>query len=238
MRTFGLIGYPLSHSFSARYFADKFQHEGISDAIYSNFELESIDAFPSLTESQSISGLNVTIPYKKAVIPFLDELSPHAKAIGAVNVIQFKEGKKIGHNSDWIGFSNTLPHQAFKQAAILGTGGAAQAIQYALSQLKIPFLSVSRSPQENQLDYAQFNEQIDQFDLVINTTPIGTYPKVEEVLPLDFSKVSSNQFFYDLIYNPEETSFMKGALQQGAKAMNGYKMLVGQAEESWKIWNQ
>ncbi|WMN12481.1 shikimate dehydrogenase [Marivirga salinae] len=243
MKIYGLIGYPLEHSFSGKYFAKKFDKENIKNCEYRLFPLENIQEFEEL-KRQEIAGLNVTIPYKEKIIPYLDELDEHAQAIGAVNVIQFKNGKTKGYNSDYHGFKdsllNFLPKEFRSKALILGTGGASKAIKQVLKDLSIPFKVVSRK-EGFDFTYKEINDKpeiLAGFHLIINTTPLGTYPKVEEKPNLPFKVLTENHYFYDLVYNPSETAFMKAGKKQGAKTINGLEMLVGQAEKSWEIWNK
>lgn len=241
MRTFGLIGKSLQHSFSPRYFSEKFNKENIVNAEYLPFELEDISVFKDLLSSQkNLKGLNVTIPYKEVVIPFLDELSIAASTIGAVNTISFKDCKLIGDNTDVIGFKNSLTpllKSSHKKALILGTGGASKAIQYVLNELSIPFQLVSRNSSKKTISYQDSNDLIKSHTLIVNTTPLGTFPNLEESPKIAYEKVTTNHLMYDLVYNPEVTSFMKKSALNGATIKNGYEMLVMQAEASWKIWN-
>lgn len=243
MKTYGLIGYPLEHSFSGKYFAEKFEKENIQNCEYRLFPLENIQEFEQL-KKQNIAGLNVTIPYKEQIIPYLDELDEHAEAIGAVNVIQFKNGKTKGFNSDYFGFKDSLlnfiPKEFNSHALILGTGGASKAIKQVLKDLSIPFKIVSRK-EKFDFTYEEINgkfEILADYHLIINTTPLGTYPKVEEKPNLPYKALTENHYFYDLVYNPSETAFMKAGKKQGGKTINGLEMLVGQAEKSWEIWNK
>ncbi|ADR22650.1 shikimate 5-dehydrogenase [Marivirga tractuosa] len=243
MNTFGLIGYPLEHSFSGKYFTDKFEKEQIQDCEYRLFPLEDIKAFDSLKE-QNLAGLNVTIPYKEQIIPYLDELDEHAKAIGAVNVIQFTNGKTKGYNSDYYGFKDSLidfiPEGLGSKALILGTGGASKAIKQVLKDLSIPFKVVSRK-EGFDFTYEELNskaEILQEYHLLINTTPLGTFPKVEEKPHIPYHALTQNHYLYDLVYNPAKTAFMKEGGSQGAKVINGLEMLIGQAEKSWEIWNR
>jgi shikimate dehydrogenase len=243
MKTYGLIGYPLEHSFSGKYFSDKFEKENIQNCEYRLFPLENIQEFEEL-KKQKISGLNITIPYKEKIIPYLDELDEHAEAIGAVNVIQFNNGKTKGYNSDYYGFKdsllNFLPKIFKSKALILGTGGASKAIKQVLIDLSIPFKLVSRK-ENYDFTYAELNERpgiLADYHLIINTTPLGTYPKVEEKPNLPYQAITKNHFIYDLVYNPSETAFMEAGSAKGAMTINGLEMLVGQAEKSWEIWNR
>ncbi|WP_375580047.1 shikimate dehydrogenase [Marivirga tractuosa] len=243
MKTYGLIGYPLEHSFSGKYFTEKFEKENIQNCEYRLFPLENIQEFEEL-KNKNIAGLNVTIPYKEKVITYLDELDEHAEAIGAVNVIQFRNGKAKGYNSDYYGFKdsliNFLPKEFKSKAIILGTGGASKAIKQVLIDLSIPFNIVSRK-EGYDFTYNDLNDKpeiLDDYHLIINTTPLGTYPEVEEKPDLPYHVITKNHYFYDLVYNPSETAFMKAGAAQGAKTINGLEMLIGQAEKSWEIWNK
>ncbi|MEG1616177.1 MAG: shikimate dehydrogenase [Bacteroidales bacterium] len=245
MDTFGLIGHPLSHSFSKSFFTEKFRDERI-DAVYLNFDLEDISEFPNLLRSHpDLKGMNVTIPYKEAIIPYLDELDDTAKAIGAVNVIRVvREGEKVilkGYNSDVIGFSESirpLLTSYHKKALVLGTGGASKAVLYALRNLHVEPHSVSRRGSEGVYAYEEITpEKLNEYQVVVNTTPLGMYPHVNEKPSLPYEKARVNDIFFDLIYNPEVTRFMAEAAQRGARTKNGYEMLIGQALEAWRIWN-
>jgi len=236
MRTFGLLGKSLEHSFSASYFNEKFYKEGV-DAEYLSFELENIQDFKNLINEKQLSGLNVTIPYKESIIPFLDKLSNEAKIIGAVNTVQFINGKTIGHNTDFIGFSNSIKPllNGRKSALILGDGGAAKAVKYALDLLNIDFKTVNRN---TSFDYSDITLQTAEFyDIIINTTPLGTHPNTIEFPKIPYENLNSNHLLFDLIYNPSETKFLKYGKAKGATIKNGLEMLQIQAEESWNIWN-
>ncbi len=243
MKKYGLIGYPLGHSFSKKYFTEKFKVEGIDDSIYELHALKSIAEFPKLLKSTpELVGLNVTIPYKQDIIPYLDELDSTAAEIGAVNTIKFSKGKLIGFNTDVIGFENSL--KAFitnckiHKALIFGTGGASKAVTYVLNNMNIGTQLVSRLKTENTLDYNNIKSlDLEKYKLLINTTPLGTFPNVDSCIDIPYSKLTSNHFLYDLVYNPEETLFMKKGKMNGAKVVNGLEMLVGQAEAAWEIWN-
>ena len=245
MRTYGLIGFPLSHSFSAKYFANKFENENIRDAEYVNFPLEKIELFPGLiSDSKTLNGLNVTIPWKEEVIPFLNALSREAEEIGAVNTIKVSRynGKIAakGFNTDWIGFVKPIMQQLsnIRSAIILGTGGASKAVRYALEKNKISFAMVSRSNKPGCITYTDLDKGIlDSVDLIVNTTPLGTFPEVNLCPDLPFMHLESKHLVYDLVYNPEKSELLKRSEKHGARIINGYRMLVEQAEESWKIWN-
>ena len=244
MNTFGLIGYPLGHSFSKQYFTDKFEKLGISAThVYEKFELADIQDFPALIKSQPhLCGLNVTIPHKQAVMPFLDGLDASAEKVGAVNVIKInKEGKLIGYNSDYYGFKTSLeaflPEGKQIQALVLGNGGAAKAVIAALKDLAIPYKIVSRTPAADTLAYGDLRAQLPQYPLIINASPIGTYPKAEECPDIPYDLLTPNHLLYDLVYNPVQTLFLQKGEAQGAKVHNGLPMLHLQAEKAWEIWN-
>ncbi|WP_109830379.1 shikimate dehydrogenase family protein [Reichenbachiella versicolor] len=247
MRQFGLIGKTLKHSFSKNYFSNKFIKENIEGCNYELFELPTIQSFPKLIEDykNSLLGLNVTIPYKLDVMEYLDELDSNAKSIGAVNTIKvLSNGKLKGYNTDYLGFKNSLKENwelKNKKALILGTGGASNAVKCALGDLQIDYLMVSRSAKGDIIDYESIMknpEIIEDHKLIVNTTPLGTFPNVEDKPQLPYSSITENHLLFDLVYNPEVTAFMKEGLKLNAKVKNGYNMLVGQAEASWKIWNE
>lgn len=243
MRHFGLVGYPLSHSFSEKYFADKFSKEQIPNVSYVNYPLESVDDFNKLINSiADLKGLNVTVPFKTSIIPFLDDLDPVAEKIGAVNTILFKNGKTKGYNTDSIGFRESLKPFLAKEhsrALIFGTGGSSKAIAFVLDELQIPYFFVSRASSGKQvISYTDLNKSsLKTFRLLINCTPVGLFPNVNELLPIDLNGIGKNHLVYDLIYNPKETKLLKEAKQRGALVVNGLSMLQIQAEASWKIWN-
>jgi shikimate dehydrogenase len=247
MKVYGLIGYPLGHSFSKGYFTEKFNKEGISDCIYNNFPIESIDKFNTLiNDNPDFTGLNVTIPYKEQVIPFLDDLNPEAKEIGAVNTIKItntSEGKKLtGFNTDVYGFETSLKpllNSKHKKALILGTGGASKAIKFILKKLGISFISATiEELKENEIRYSDINQKIIAEHLVIiNATPLGTFPKVDTCPDIPYDYITSEHVLFDLVYNPEETLFLKKGRERGAKGKNGLEMLHLQAEKAWSIWN-
>ncbi|RMG78305.1 MAG: shikimate dehydrogenase [Bacteroidetes bacterium] len=243
-RLFGLIGYPLSHSFSKKYFTQKFESEGISGCRYELFPLENLDDLPDLWRRfPGWAGMNVTIPYKEKVMAFLDELDPEAEAVGAVNTIRFLDGKKRGFNTDIFGFEHTL--KAFlgdslpEHALVLGTGGASKAVAFVLKKLGISFQKVSRRPAPDRLTYADLTpECIEKHHLIINTTPLGTAPRTENAPPIPYEALTNAHFLYDLVYNPEKTLFLARGESRRAKTCNGLKMLYLQAERAWEIWNQ
>ncbi|GAB4328325.1 MAG: shikimate dehydrogenase [Flammeovirgaceae bacterium] len=240
---YGLIGKTLSHSFSKRYFTEKFEKESITNSIYELFEIPNIEEFPKLiSQYPNLRGLNVTIPYKEAVIPFLDGLDERAKRIGAVNVIQFSKSTLIGFNSDYIGFKASLekfiPHTRLK-ALILGTGGASKAVKTALEDLQIPYLYVSRQKSDGVLSYEDLDKEIiKDYLLIINTTPLGMYPKTDTFPAIPYEWINSNHYLYDLVYNPEKTLFLQKGEEKGAKILGGLQMLYLQAEGAWRIWQE
>ena len=228
---FALIGHPVEHSFSAQYLNTRFKNEGI-DAHYELIDLPDIAEFPSLIQSGKYDGFNVTIPHKRAIIPYLDSLSPEAQAIGAVNVIEINNNKLIGHNTDIIGFHETftpLLKPNHTHAVILGTGGASQAVQYVLNKLNIPFRLVTH----NELDTNTITQLA---PIIINTTPLGMHPHINTMPNIDYYQITPNHLIYDLVYNPTETQFLKLAKQQGATTQNGLAMLYAQADAALKIW--
>ena len=241
---YGLIGYPLGHSFSQSFFNDKFQSEGI-DAEYRNFEIENIEDFPQIINGD-IKGLNVTIPYKEQIIPFLNHIDKTAEAIGAVNVIKIDRHADTliltGYNSDVIGFTDSLkpllkPYH--KKALILGTGGASKAVNYALQQLGIETSFVSPSNGKSDYSYKGLNEEVFQkHQIIINASPVGMYPHVNECPDIPYDFINETHICYDLIYNPEETLFLQKARMNNATTKNGMEMLVLQALAAWNIWNQ
>lgn len=245
MKVFGLIGYPLSHSFSKKYFTQKFEKEKIEGCNYELFEIDSIQKFRSLLKEQgaALSGLNVTIPYKQEVIPFLDEIDPAAQRIGAINVIKPIGGGKLkGYNSDYYGFLNSLKPMVNsfegKKALILGTGGASKAVKTALEDLGVSYLYVSRTAKESVISYEQITpELIKEYTIIINSTPLGMSPNVDACPELPYEALTAEHVLFDLVYNPLETTFMKKGLAQGAKVKNGLEMLELQAEKAWEIWN-
>jgi shikimate dehydrogenase len=244
MRKFGLIGFPLSHSFSKRYFSEKFKELEIqSENQYDLYEIEDVNGVKDIIKNNpELVGINVTIPHKLAIIPLLDEIDPAAKRIGAVNVVKIaKSGKLIGYNSDYYGFKKSLEDFLGDvkdlKALVLGNGGATKAVAVALQDMGIEYKIVSRQKTEGTINYREANELLPKYKLVINCTPLGTHPNVEAFPDLDYENMTSGHFCYDLVYNPSETRFMLKSKNNGAQAKNGYEMLVHQAEKSWDIWN-
>ncbi|MGO3707478.1 MAG: shikimate dehydrogenase family protein [Mesonia hippocampi] len=237
---FGLIGKNIEYSFSRAYFKHKFETENIN-ASYKNFDLKDLSAFPAILEKNHLKGLNVTIPYKEEIIPYLDALSPEAKTIGAVNTIAFKNNKLIGHNTDAFGFKNSLTpllKEHHTKALILGTGGASKAIAYVLKTLGITYTYVSRKNTSTTLKYTELSPQIIQsHNLIINCTPLGTFPNIEASPNIPYQYLNAQHLLYDLVYNPPLTKFLKQGVNQACKTINGQKMLELQAEKAWEIWN-
>jgi shikimate dehydrogenase len=244
MRNFGLIGKKLGHSFSKKYFETKFAQESITDCTYSLFELSSILEVPNLIISTpNLKGFNITIPYKQEILPYLHSLDSSAEKVGAVNVVSIINGQLIGYNSDYYGFKNSLESwitTKVSNALILGTGGASKAVVAALIDLSIAPTFVSRSKSAENLTYLDLiesSELFQSFDLIINTSPLGMFPDVDSAPDLPYSAILPHQYFYDLVYNPTETTMMRLAAMQGANTKNGFEMLQLQAEKSWEIWN-
>jgi shikimate dehydrogenase len=243
VRKYGLIGYPLTHSFSQKYFTEKFQREGVAGCSYENFSLATIGGLLPVLEDPELCGLNVTIPYKEQVIPFLHVSNEVVGEIGACNCIRIRDGKLYGYNTDTVGFEQSVIKKLqpwHSHALILGTGGAAKAVEYVLRKLGLTYLYVSRKPRAGTEDLSY--EQVDAgllntYKLIINTTPLGMYPNVEEAPPLPYPELGPRHYLYDLVYNPAMTLFLRRGEERGAAVENGYEMLMIQAEESWRIWN-
>ncbi|MEB2783114.1 shikimate dehydrogenase family protein [Algoriphagus persicinus] len=244
MRKFGLIGHPLTHSFSKKYFTEKFENEGIEGCSYELYDIPNArDLEGILRENPEIEGINVTIPHKEDVIALLDDLDEACEEIGAVNCIHIQDGMLTGYNTDYIGFKNSLLPMlgAVKpKALVLGTGGASKAVKQALKDLAIEFISVSRSEDEDQITYEDLSadpEIMRTHRLIVNTTPLGTFPNVEGVPAIPMEQLTSAHLVYDLVYNPPVTALMKACMDKGGKAKNGQEMLMLQAEAAWEIWN-
>jgi shikimate dehydrogenase len=249
LHQYGLIGYPLSHSFSKKYFSEKFAREGIEDCSYELFPLEDISGLPELIAAHpDLRGLNVTIPHKETVLPYLDELSPGARAVGAVNTIRIDEGKLTGHNTDVFGFGQSLERFLAQEeigtelwpalrALVLGTGGAAKAVAFVLSEMGIPFKTVSRDNAKGNLTYDDLDRKImEDHRLIINTTPLGMTPNIDFFPNISYHYLDNRHLLFDLVYNPEETLFLKKGRERGTATKNGLEMLILQAEEAWRIW--
>jgi len=244
MNLYGLIGYPLGHSFSKKYFTHKFESEGLLDCYFEMFPLGNIQEFSQLlTGNAALKGLAVTIPYKQAIIPFLDNVSDEAVKVGAVNCIQFQSGKLSGFNTDVVGFEKSFvpllqPHH--KRALVLGTGGASKAVQYILSKHSIPFTLVSRSEDAEKgiINYASLSRQVlSEHLIVINCSPVGMAPNEKDKPALPYEFITNRHYFYDLVYGPIQTAFLMEGNSRGAIVKDGYEMLVLQAEENWRVWN-
>ena len=242
MRRFGLIGYPLSHSFSQKYFTEKFAQLGLTDCVYQNFSFPDIQQLADLlTANQDLCGFNITIPHKKKVMTFLHNQSDVVKKIGACNCVQIQNGKLTGYNTDVVGFEQSLLPFLKKhhtKALILGTGGASAAVEFVLEKLGIEVKYVSRKKTETSMGYDEVDEaMILSHQLIINCTPLGMYPKVDDCPDIPYQFLSVQHHLYDLVYNPAETKFLANGKLQGASIKNGQEMLILQAEESWRIWN-
>lgn len=247
MKRYGLLGYPLTHSFSKRYFTEKFEKENINSS-YENFEIDNINRFPEIIKNTpNLAGMNVTIPYKEQVIPFLDDLNDDARNISAVNTIKFlhtENGLKLkGYNTDTYGFENSLrpflkPHH--KKALILGTGGASKALKYVLKRLGIEYISASiEELKENEIRYEDIDKQLmKERTLIINATPLGTYPKVDTFPKIPYEFLCPEHLLFDVVYNPEVSVFLSRGKEKGATIKNGYEMLLLQAQKSYQIWNE
>ena len=237
---FGLVGRNISYSFSQGYFTEKFKKENLPTHEYVNFDLEKIDLFRDVIK-QNIKGCNVTIPYKQAIIPYIDTLDSVAQKIGAVNTIKFTKNGTIGYNTDAYGFEQAICpflKEHHKKALILGTGGASKAVAYVLEKLGITYTYVSRSANHNQYNYQQLSKEIIENNLlIINCSPVGTFPNIEDKPNLPYQFINNNHLFFDLIYNPTKTQFLKEAEIKGAAICNGLTMLEQQAEKAWSIWN-
>ena len=239
MKRFGLIGKNISHSFSEQFFTQKFNVESISDTSYKTYDVQDISDVEELIENENLNGFNVTIPFKEQIISFLDELSPEAEKIGAVNCVKIQNGKKIGYNTDVYGFEKSirpLLENHHKQALILGDGGAAKAVKFVLDRLGISHKTVSRKGELKFSDLTK--EHIQTHSVLINCTPLGTFPHHMTYPEIPYEFIDEKNLLYDLVYNPEKTIFLEKGEIQNAKIKNGYEMLVLQAEKSWEIWNQ
>lgn len=241
MAEFGLIGKTLGHSFSKQYFEEKFKKEGLNHA-FENFELSDIMDIQQVFSIPDLKGLSVTIPYKEAIIPFLDSLSEEASAIGAVNCVSFQDGRKTGHNTDAFGFHQMIKPfltNEHERALILGTGGASKAVAYVLKNIGLDVLWVSRNPvNEKEFAYEALNEHLLRAcKVIVNCTPVGTFPNITDCVPFPFEYLTDKHLCIDLIYNPEETKFLRESAVRGASTLNGLSMLKEQANKAWEIWN-
>lgn len=242
MKRYGLIGCPLGHSASANFFTAKFEHEGIRDTMYTLYELPSIEALPSLlTAVPDLCGFNVTVPYKQQILPYLDELSDEARNIGAVNCVKRIQGRLVGYNTDVVGFREALltflGTDIPTQALVLGTGGASQAVQYVLAEMGIEYTLVSRDPAKGNLTYDNLPcDAVASHRLIVNATPLGMYPHVEECPRLPYAFISPDHYLFDLIYNPPLTQFLDYGQQRGAHICNGEQLFIRQAQAAWQIW--
>jgi len=242
MKKYAIIGLPLGHSFSKKYFEQKFKEEGLVDCVFENHELQTIQGVEAMLQDAALKGFCITIPYKKAIIAYLDESSEAVKATQACNCVQIKDGRLIGYNTDVIGFENSfVPHlnEQDKKALILGTGGAAAGVCFVLKKLGIDYKFVSRSPAGTDLSYeaAKAPEIMNDYRVIINCSPVGTYPKQDQAPDLAYDLLTSRHYLYDLVYNPPLTRFLAEGQARGARIQNGYPMLAIQAEENWKNWN-
>lgn len=242
-KLFGLIGYPLGHSFSLQYFTEKFQREGLADCRFELFPLQSIEAFPSLLQSNpDLRGLAVTIPYKEQVMSYLSRIDEEAAAVGAVNCIKVRADETTGYNTDILGFEQSLKpllKQHHKNALVMGSGGASKAVQFVLRKLGIPFIVISRKPgnQPQQLTYRDLtHDLVSNHNLIINATPLGMMPAVETFPDIPYEALGPDHLLYDLVYKPAMTVFLQKARERGANIVNGMEMLLIQAEANWKIW--
>ncbi|MEP7238377.1 MAG: shikimate dehydrogenase [Ferruginibacter sp.] len=245
MKTYGLIGFPLTHSFSQKYFTEKIEREGVADAVFHSFPLTTIDDLPALLEDHpSITGLAVTIPYKEKVMKYVTHVSEEVKLIGAANCIKIRGAELSAYNTDIIGFEKSFAKHLktnHKKALVLGSGGSSKAVQYVLQKLKIDFLVVSRNKTEaeNSIQYQQITESlIKQYPVIINTTPLGMSPDENTWPDIPYALLTAENYLYDLVYTPAKTMFLQKGAGQGAVIKNGFEMLIIQAEENWKRWNE
>ena len=239
-KIYGLIGKNINYSFSKNFFNNKFENEKIN-AVYINFDIKKIEEFKTIVTENNISGLNITIPYKESIINQLDYVDPTAKEIGAVNTIKFQNNILSGYNTDYLGFYTSIKNivNSNTKALILGTGGASKAIAYTLKILKIKYLFISRSKKnKNYINYNEISKEIiNKHNLIINCTPLGTFPEINQIPQIPISLITNRHIVYDLIYNPSKSLLLKKSEENGATIINGYQMLENQAMESWKIWN-
>ena len=244
MKKFGLIGFPLGHSFSKNFFKEKFIKERYSETTYENYEINSLGELPDiLTNNPDLIGFNVTIPYKEKIISLLDDIDTTAKKIGSVNTVKISDGKLIGYNTDYLGFRESiigwLPNTNIS-TLVLGSGGSSKAIKYVLDDLGISYKVISRDSRDMKISYKELKNlsMVSTSKLIINTTPLGMFPNVDGFPDIDYNLINNKHFIFDLVYNPIKTKFLSLCEERGANIKNGYEMLVGQAEEAWKIWNK
>lgn len=245
MKMYGIIGFPLTHSFSKKYFTDKIEKEEIADSVCHSFPLNTIDEFPALLQSNpSLKGLAVTIPYKEKVLPYLTQRSAEVVEIGATNCIKIRGNERTGFNTDIIGFEKSFVKQlkpGHTKALVLGTGGASKAVQYVLKKMRIDFLVVSRNKSDRQ-NFIQYNEidvaLINEYSVLVNCTPLGMSPNEDTCPDIPYALLNANHYLFDLVYKPAKTLFLQKGEKQGAMICNGYEMLIIQAEENWRIWNE
>ena len=243
MNRFGLIGYPLGHSYSQQYFNNKFKTENLSDCVFDFFPIENVDSFPELLDThKDLKGLAVTIPHKQTIISFLTNIDEAASEIGAVNCIKKSSHNIIGYNTDVIGFENSIKpilKPNHKKALILGTGGGSKAVQFVFKKLGIEFLLVSRAKNQQHIQYQDINELIcADYNIIVNATPVGMTPNNDKCPEIPYQLLNEKHLLLDLIYNPAETLFLQKGREAGAQTKNGHEMLITQAEANWKIWNQ
>ena len=244
MKKFGLIGFPLGHSFSKNFFKEKFSRERHSETTYENYEINSLGELQDiLTNNPDLRGFNVTIPYKEEIISLLDDIDNTAKKIGSVNTVKISDGKLIGYNTDYLGFRESiiswLPNTNIS-ALVLGSGGSSKAIKYVLDDLEISYKVISRDSRDMKISYKELKNlsMVSTSKLIINTTPLGMSPNIDGFPDIDYNLINNKHFVFDLVYNPNKTKFLSLCEERGANIKNGYEMLVGQAEEAWKIWNK
>ena len=242
MKKYGIVGYPLAHSFSQKYFTQKFADEKIRDAVFETYEMSDIKGIEPLLNDKNLQGFCITIPHKKNMLPYLFERTSAVKETGACNCVRIRDGKLFGYNTDVIGFEKSFtahlqPHH--KRALVLGTGGAAAAVTYVLRKLGIDYRCVSTSKKPETLAYSELDKNIlDAHSIIINCTPLGTYPKTDVAPAIPYQFITSKHYLFDLVYNPPLTKFLALGKEKGAFVQNGYDMLIFQAEENWKIWNE
>lgn len=242
MNLYGLIGYPLGHSFSKKYFTEKFEREGLSGCSFESYPISSIDQFPGLLkDNPSLKGIAVTIPYKEQVLPFITEFSEEVKAIGAANCIKISGDRLTAYNTDITGFQQSFQKKlrtVNKKALVLGTGGASKAVKFVLQKMNIDFLVVSRHPKNEMISYDAIDKKLmSEYNIIINCSPLGTVPDINTCPEIPYQFITKDHYLFDLVYNPSKTLFLQKGEEKGAAIENGYEMLVIQAEENWRLWN-